>query len=164
MSLRPIRLKIGDYYYNQGNLDLAAYCYGKVVRKEKLRIDQGHADSSKYEQDFSRLKCSLKNLLHKGFAHNSIDQHYFSILSLAASSNDHFEEIRVYWALLNNSLEALLNIGDQLLNLGQSDRALTYYRVIVSRFPHSSEGHLKLAEALYRQRRLTLFSKRYFRR
>jgi hypothetical protein len=26
LSLRPVRLKIGDYYYNQGNFDQAVNC------------------------------------------------------------------------------------------------------------------------------------------
>jgi tetratricopeptide (TPR) repeat protein len=34
LSLRPVRLKIGDYYFNQGNYDQAANWYEKVLRKK----------------------------------------------------------------------------------------------------------------------------------
>jgi hypothetical protein len=36
---RPVRLKIGDYYFNQGKFDKVANGYGKVVRTEKLKIE-----------------------------------------------------------------------------------------------------------------------------
>jgi hypothetical protein len=39
LSLRPVRLKIGDYYFNQGKFDKVANGYGKVVRTEKLKIE-----------------------------------------------------------------------------------------------------------------------------
>jgi hypothetical protein len=35
----PVRLKIGDYYFNQGKFDKVANGYGKVVRTEKLKIE-----------------------------------------------------------------------------------------------------------------------------
>jgi hypothetical protein len=40
LSLRPVRLKIGDYYFGQSKFHQAAKWYEKVVRKEKLNIDQ----------------------------------------------------------------------------------------------------------------------------
>ena len=36
LSLHPIRLKIGDYFFKQGKFDLASNWYGKVLRKTKL--------------------------------------------------------------------------------------------------------------------------------
>lgn len=37
MSLRPVRLTIGDYHFKQGKFYQAANWYEKVVRKEKLK-------------------------------------------------------------------------------------------------------------------------------
>jgi len=39
LSFRPVRLKIGDYYFKQRKFDQAANWYGKVVRAEKLKIE-----------------------------------------------------------------------------------------------------------------------------
>jgi len=36
---RSVRLKIGDYYFNQGKFDKVANGYGKVVKTEKLKIE-----------------------------------------------------------------------------------------------------------------------------
>ena len=43
---RSVRLNIGDYYFNQGKLDKVANGYGKVVRKEKLKIELNKGNSN----------------------------------------------------------------------------------------------------------------------
>jgi len=37
LSFRPVRLKIGDYYFKQGKFDQAIHWYGKRLRKARLR-------------------------------------------------------------------------------------------------------------------------------
>lgn len=59
LSLRPIRLKIGDYYFKEGQFDQAANWYEKVVRKEKFKIDEDRSDRLLYKQDLSKLKSAL---------------------------------------------------------------------------------------------------------
>jgi hypothetical protein len=44
LSLRPVRIKIGDYYFSKGNFEQAANWYEKVVRKEKLKVNQDRTD------------------------------------------------------------------------------------------------------------------------
>ncbi len=61
-SLRPIRLMIGDYYFGQSKFDQAAIWYEKVVRKERLKVDQGGATLLKYESDLTKFKSSLERL------------------------------------------------------------------------------------------------------
>jgi ABC-type spermidine/putrescine transport system permease subunit II len=46
ISFREVRLKTGDYYYNQGKYEQAAKWYEKVMRKEKLNIDQNKGISN----------------------------------------------------------------------------------------------------------------------
>jgi hypothetical protein len=46
ISLREVRFKIGDYNHNQGKFDQVVNWYGKVVRKEKLNIDQNKGISN----------------------------------------------------------------------------------------------------------------------
>jgi hypothetical protein len=41
MSLRCVRLKIGDYYFNQGNFDQAANWYGKEVSQTSQMTIKG---------------------------------------------------------------------------------------------------------------------------
>jgi len=43
---RSVRLNIGDYYFNQGKFDKVANGYGKVVRKEKLKIELNKGNSN----------------------------------------------------------------------------------------------------------------------
>jgi tetratricopeptide (TPR) repeat protein len=59
LSLRPVRLKIGDYYFSKRKFDQAANWYEKVVRKEKLRADQNVGDRSKYEEVVSKFEPFL---------------------------------------------------------------------------------------------------------
>lgn len=63
LSLRSVRLAIGDYYYNRGKFNQAVNWYEKVVRKEKLRITQDASDYLRYEQDLSKLKCALIHIM-----------------------------------------------------------------------------------------------------
>jgi len=53
ISFREVRLKIADYYLNQGKFNQALNWYEKVVRKGKLRIDK-----VSYEEDLSELKST----------------------------------------------------------------------------------------------------------
>ena len=59
LSFRPVRLKIGDYYFNQGKFNQAVNWYEKVIRKGKLKIDQNRGDRLIYGGDLSKLKSSL---------------------------------------------------------------------------------------------------------
>ena len=58
-SLRPVRLKVGDYYFKNGNFNQAVNWYEKVVREERLGIDQNRGNHLKYEQNLSKLKSSV---------------------------------------------------------------------------------------------------------
>ena len=62
ISLREVRLKIGDYYYEQGNFDQAVNWYEKVVRKEALRPYQSRPDQTKYNKNIFKLKSALVSL------------------------------------------------------------------------------------------------------
>ena len=59
ISLREVRLQIGDHFYKRGEYAQAVTFYSKVMRKEKLWIDHNRGDRLKYEQDLSRLNFSL---------------------------------------------------------------------------------------------------------
>jgi hypothetical protein len=59
ISLREVRLKIGDYYYEQGNFDQAVNWYERVVRIEKLNLCQHKGDPYKCQQDLLKLKSPI---------------------------------------------------------------------------------------------------------
>ena len=65
LSLRPIRLKIGDYYYNQGKFELSANGYQKFARQVRLRVDQDKVDDSKNVECLGILNSSFLRLLPK---------------------------------------------------------------------------------------------------
>ena len=58
-SLRPVRLKIGDYYFKQGKFDQAVIWYGKVVRKWKLKVNQDKNEYLRYKDDSAKLTSVL---------------------------------------------------------------------------------------------------------
>jgi len=59
LSLRPVRTKIADYYFSNGNFDQAINWYARVVRKEKAEIDYGKGVSAQFAQDLSKLRLSI---------------------------------------------------------------------------------------------------------
>jgi len=59
LSLRPVRLKIGDYYYNQGNFDQAVNWYERLLREHGFKGAENRIDRLKYEEDLSKLKLAL---------------------------------------------------------------------------------------------------------
>jgi len=63
LSLRPVRLKIGDYYYTQGKFEQALYFYINVLRKEKLNIDHNKGDWLRYKKDLSKVKSTILLIL-----------------------------------------------------------------------------------------------------
>jgi tetratricopeptide (TPR) repeat protein len=65
LSLRLVRLKLGDYYSNQRKFDQAVNWYEKVVRKEGLRTKQGGINQVKYENDVSKLQSVLCQKIEK---------------------------------------------------------------------------------------------------
>jgi hypothetical protein len=60
-----VRLKIGDYYYNQGKFELATNGYQKVARQDTLRVDQGKANGSENTECLGKLNSSFLRLLPK---------------------------------------------------------------------------------------------------
>ncbi len=74
LSLRPVRLKIGDYYFKQGKFDHAFNWYEKVVRKEKLKTNQDKSDRIEYEEDLSKLKSVLRQQGDFYFSRGNFDQ------------------------------------------------------------------------------------------
>jgi hypothetical protein len=59
LSFRPVRLKLGDYYFKQGSFGQAVDWYEKVVRKEKLKVNHGIGNLLSYEEDLIKLKSAL---------------------------------------------------------------------------------------------------------
>lgn len=62
-SLRPIRLKIGDYYYERGNFEKATNWYEKAIRKKNLGGYWEADDGFRYEQLISKLKICLVRIM-----------------------------------------------------------------------------------------------------
>jgi tetratricopeptide (TPR) repeat protein len=60
LSLRPLRLKIGNHYFEQGNFDQAVGWYEKVVRKEKIAIVRLKGDSLQFKEDLGKLTSALR--------------------------------------------------------------------------------------------------------
>jgi tetratricopeptide (TPR) repeat protein len=60
LSLRPVRLKIGDYYFGQGKFNQMVNWYEKVARKEKLNVDP-----SSHREDLTKLKYSLMRVMEE---------------------------------------------------------------------------------------------------
>ena len=80
LSLRPVRLKIGDYYYNQGNFDQAIRWYGNVIRKIKLQNfyregSQFQSHTVTEEEPFTKLSNACLNL---GIFHSEESKKYLS--------------------------------------------------------------------------------------
>ena len=65
LSLRPVRLRIGDYYYNQGKFEFAANEHQKLATQDRLRVDQDKVDDSKNTECFGILNSSFLLLLLK---------------------------------------------------------------------------------------------------
>ena len=65
ISLREVRLKIGDYYYNHGKFEQATNWYGKIVRKEKIEVALDQSDCLKYEQDLAKFDSALVKQYNK---------------------------------------------------------------------------------------------------
>lgn len=56
MSLREVRLKIGDYYLKRRIYDQSTNWYKKAFRKEKLKINFGSSNYLNYAEILSKLK------------------------------------------------------------------------------------------------------------
>jgi hypothetical protein len=67
MALRSVRLRIGNYFYKAGNFDQAVNWYAKIVRKEKLEIEQSPSARFEYEEDLSKLQSSLIQVMEGTF-------------------------------------------------------------------------------------------------
>ena len=79
ISLRLVRLKIGDYYFQNSNFVKASDWYGKVVRKERVQADLKRARRLDDEEPFSKLRSVLVRGMEEklltvstllGFEHN----------------------------------------------------------------------------------------------
>jgi hypothetical protein len=71
LSIRPVRLKIANYYFQNCKYEQASSWYEKVVRKEKLDIRQGGSNHLKYEDDLSKLKSALLPVMEERLLKNS---------------------------------------------------------------------------------------------
>ena len=74
LSLRPVRLRIGDYYFNQSKFDQAANWYEKAVRKGGLNSAQSRAGRLGYEDDLYKLKSALRHQGDFYFNRRNFDQ------------------------------------------------------------------------------------------
>lgn len=59
LSIRPIRLKIANYYFQNCKYEQASRWYEKVVRKKRLNIDKDTSDRLLYEEDLSKFESAL---------------------------------------------------------------------------------------------------------
>lgn len=59
LSLRPVRLKIGDYYFSRGSIDQAVNWYGKVLRRFKLTMTKDGAYHLRFPEDSAKMKSSF---------------------------------------------------------------------------------------------------------
>ena len=62
LSLRPVRLKIGDYYFARGNYDQAVNWYERILRREGFKVVHGGANLLNYESDLTKFKAALERL------------------------------------------------------------------------------------------------------
>ena len=100
MSLRPLRLAIADHYFHQKQFDSAVNWYGKIVRKEKLAIDQDKGNYHVYHKDLSKLESALIPIINDDLSR---------VAQIFASIED-----KAFQSLLTEPELALNNINDLL--------------------------------------------------
>jgi tetratricopeptide (TPR) repeat protein len=65
MSLRPVRLKIGDYCFKEGSFDQATNWFEKVVRKDAIVARQSKTVQSTHEMDLSKYRSAIVCAMEK---------------------------------------------------------------------------------------------------
>ena len=124
LSLRSVRLKIGDYYYNHSNFDQATNWYEKILRKEKLKIDQGGGNCLIYNEVLSKLKSALRQQGDYYFSHGNMDQAVYCYQKLLTVENlkivgDKSSHLKSEQGLLKLKLELHRQMDEKLLTVSK---------------------------------------------
>lgn len=131
LSLRPVRLKIGDYYLEQGNFDQAANWYEKVVKKERLIGSKVGAAPLGYKEDLNKLKSAIRQQGDYYFSRANFDQaaNWYERLvreEMLRVVEDRADRLK-YEEDLSKLKSALRRQGDYYFNQGEFDQAANWY-------------------------------------
>ena len=115
LSLRPVRLKIGDCLFEQGEFVPAIKWYKRVITKDRFNITQGEDVRLSFDQDLSRFRSlSISVIEHAlfnigkflGFKSDNLtlllkhQDHIFNSIDELIRSRKHFDFVGVKRCLL----------------------------------------------------------------